>query len=153
MTDLVNFQIYGWQIWIIAGILLLIVEIFLPTFLASCLAIGSFAAGVASFLDGKIQVQLLAFSAGTLIAFFTVRPFMLRYAHRRSGKIKTNIDAMTGKTGRVTVTIDNQKSEGRVSIEGEDWKAESDDNTILVTGEKVIVLRVDSTKLIVKSLN
>ncbi len=141
-----------WHIWIIAAIVLFIAEIFTPAFLAACLAIGCIFAGITSAMDFNIKVQLLAFSAGTLLSFFGVRPFILRYGHRKSGDLKTNVHALVGKTGKVTVTIDNSLNQGRVMVEGDDWKAESENNEILTAGEKVEILKVDSTILIVKSI-
>jgi membrane protein implicated in regulation of membrane protease activity len=141
-----------WHIWIIVAVLLFIVEIFAPTFLASCLAIGCIASGVFSYFDFGIKVQLIAFSIGTLVSFFGVRPFMLKYAHKKSDKVKTNTEALIGKAGRVTVTIDNSKSQGRVIVEGDDWRAETENSEILNAGENVEVLKINSTILIVKQI-
>lgn len=141
-----------WHIWIIIAVLLFIVEIFTTGFLTAALALGCIAAGISSYFDYGIKIQLLSFSIGTLIGFFGVRPFMLNYAHRKSDKIKTNADALVGKIGIVTEAIDNIKNQGRITVEGDDWKAETENDETINTGEKVEVLKVNSTILIVKSL-
>ena len=141
-----------WHIWIMAAVLLFIAEIFTSGFLTACLALGCIAAGVASVFDLGIEIQLLAFSIWTLIGFFGVRPFMLNYAHGKNDKVKTNVDALIGKTGKVTVAIDNSKNEGRVIVEGDDWRAETEDDETISAGDKVEILRIDSTILIVKPL-
>ena len=146
-------QIESWHIWVIVAILLFIVEVFIPTFLPACLAIGCLTSGFFSFFDFGIKIQLLAFSLGTLASFFGVRPFMLKYAHKKSIKVKTNVDALVGKNGRVSITIDNSKNEGRVSVDGDDWKAESNTDTIINVGEKVEIIEINSTILTVKRLN
>jgi len=143
-------EIEVWNIWIIVAVLLFIVEIFAPTFLASCLALGCIASGIFSYFDFGFKMQLFAFSVVTLASFFLVRPFMLKYAHKKSNKVKTNVDALLGKIGRVTVAIDNSKNEGRVVIDGDDWKAESINDIIINVGEKVEILQVNSTILTVK---
>lgn len=145
-------EIDAWHIWIIFAVLLFIAEIFTPTFLMACLALGCIAAGISSYLDYGIKIQLLSFSIGTLLGFFGVRPFMLRYAYRNSSKIKTNIDALVGKVGRVTITINSNQNQGRVTVEGDDWRAESENNEIINERERVVVLKIDSTILIVKPL-
>jgi membrane protein implicated in regulation of membrane protease activity len=145
-------EIEAWHIWIIVAILLFIVEIFAPTFLASCLAIGCIASGVFSYLDFGFKIQLIVFSIGTLVSFFGVRPFMLKYAHKKSDKIKTNIDALVGKVARVSATIDSSKNQGRVIVEGDDWRAETENDEIINIGEKVEILKVISTILIVKQI-
>ena len=78
---------------------------------------------------------------------------MLKYAHKKSIKVKTNVDALVGKNGRVSITIDNSKNEGRVSVDGDDWKAESNTDTIINVGEKVEIIKINSTILTVKRLN
>ena len=145
-------EIEVWHIWIIVAVLLFIVEIFAPTFLASCLAIGCIAAGIFSSFDFGIKFQLISFSIGTLTSFFGVRPFMLKYAHKKSDNVKTNIDALVGKVGRVTVTIDSSQNQGRVIVEGDDWRAETENNEMINEGERVEVLKINSTILIVKPI-
>jgi membrane protein implicated in regulation of membrane protease activity len=139
-----------WHIWIIVAVLLFILEIFTPAFLAACLAIGCIFAGIISSLDFGINIQLIAFSVGTLSSFFGIRPFILKYGHKKSGDLKTNVHALVGKIGKVIVTIDNDQNQGRISVEGDDWKAESENSEIIHAGEKVEIINVDSTLLTVR---
>jgi membrane protein implicated in regulation of membrane protease activity len=141
-----------WHIWIIAAVLLFIIEIFAPTFFASCLAIGCLASGIFAYFDFGIKIQLIAFSIATLASFFGIRPFMLTYAHKKTGQVNTNIDALIGKVGRVTVTIDNLKNQGRVIVGGDDWRAETENNEIINMGNTVEIGKVISTILIVKQI-
>lgn len=143
-------EIEIWHIWIIVAVILFIVEIFTPAFLVACLAIGCIFAGIFSSMDFGIKIQLLAFSIGTIISFFGVRPFILKYGHKKSGDLKTNVHALVGKIGKVTVTIDNSQNQGRVTVEGDDWKAETENNEILNAGERVEIIKIDSTILTVK---
>lgn len=139
-----------WHIWIIVAVILFILEIFTPAFLAACLAIGCLFAGFFSYLDFSLKIQLFAFSIGTLISFFGVRPFILKYGHKKSEDLKTNVHALIGKIGKVTVTIDNSLNQGRITIEGDDWKAITENDEILNVGEKVEIIKIDSTVLTVK---
>ena len=141
-----------WQIWIIVAVILFIFEIFAPALIASCFAIGCISAGIVSAFGCGIKIQLIAFAAGTLIAFFGARPFMLKYFHKKSDKIKTNMDALIGKIGRVTETLNASKNEGRIIVEGDDWKAETENDEIVNVGEKVKIVQVNSTILIVEPI-
>jgi len=141
-----------WHIWIIIAIILFIAEIFTPAFLAASLAIGCIFAGIVSSMDFGINIQLIAFSAGTLVSFFGIRPFILKVGHNKNGDLKTNVHALVGKTGKVIVTIDNNINQGRVMVEGDDWRAETANDEVLHTGEKVQILKVNSTILTVKSI-
>ena len=141
-----------WHIWVIIAVILFILEIFTPSFLCGSIAVGCIFAGIISAFDCGIKIQLIAFAIGTLIAFFGIRPFMLKYFHKKSDKIKTNTEALIGKTGRVTEAINSSKNEGRIIVEGEDWKAETENDEIVNIGEKVEILKVNSTILIVKPI-
>lgn len=141
-----------WHIWIIAAVILFIVEIFAPTFISICIAIGCLASGLFSYFDYGIKIQTIIFFIGTSASFFGVRPLMLKYAYKEGRGIKTNVDALIGKIGRVTIKIDPNKDEGRVIVDGEDWRAISEGNIIINSGEKIEVIKVDSTILIVKSI-
>ncbi len=139
-----------WHIWVIVALLFGIAEIFAPSFIAMSIAIGCLLAALGAGFDASFKMQLLLFSAGTAIAFFTVRPFMLKFAHRKNNTVKTNVDALVGKTGRVTEAIDNSLATGRAMVEGDDWRVLTQDDSIVNVGEMVEVMKVDSTRLIVR---
>jgi membrane-bound ClpP family serine protease len=50
------------------------------------------------------------------------------------------------------VTIDNSLNKGRVLVEGDDWKAIAVNDEIIPEGERIEVVKVNSTILIVKPL-
>ncbi|MDX9791384.1 MAG: NfeD family protein [Candidatus Kapabacteria bacterium] len=141
-----------WHVWIIIAVILFIVEIFTPSFIFGSIAVGCILAGVSSAFGFGIKVQLIAFAIGTLVAFFGIRSFMLKYFHKKSNKIKTNTDALIGKIGRVTETINTAQNVGRIMVEGDDWKAETENDEIINAGEKVEIVAVNSTILTVKSI-
>jgi membrane protein implicated in regulation of membrane protease activity len=139
-----------WHIWVIVALLFGIIEIFVPSFIAMSIAIGCLLSALGAGLDAAFKMQLMLFSAGTALSFFAVRPFMLKFAHRKSNLIRTNVDALVGKTGRVTETIDNAQATGRAVVEGDDWRAITEDNSVVPVGEIIEVVKVDSTRLIVR---
>ena len=142
-----------WHVWLILAIILFIIEIFVPTFIAACLGFSCVVAGIYSMVGLSLEAQLAIFSIVTLIAFFGARPFFLKYAHRKSGTVRTNVGALIGKQGLVIRTIENAKNEGRVSVEGEDWRGVSYNNEIIQEGMPIEVVEVNSTILKVKPLN
>lgn len=142
-----------WHWWLIAAMLLLILEIFTPALVAACLSVGCAGAALASWLGGAATVQWLVFSGISALAFVGVRPFVKRLLSPAGEKMKTNVEALQGKTGRVLVRIDNKAGEGRVLVEGDDWKALSaDDSVVIEAGTFIRVVEVDSTVLIVVPL-
>ena len=64
-----------WHIWIIISIIFVIIEIFVPTFLAISLAVGCLTSGIMAYLGLDFIVQLIAFAIGTLVSFFLCKTF------------------------------------------------------------------------------
>lgn len=143
----------AWHIWIFVAILFFIIEIFTPGFVLACFGVGCIASALAAFLNFNLQIQILAFSATTLAVFFGLRPLILQYFFKSTDNVKTNIDALANKIARVSVKIDPAQNTGRVLVNGEDWRAVSVDESVIQVGEKVEVLKVDGSKVIVKKIS
>jgi len=142
-----------WHLWIIAAIVLFIAEIFTPGFLLACFGVGCFASGLVSFFEMGFKIQILTFSASTVIVFFGIRPLFLKYFYTSADKIETNIDALIGKTGLVSERIDPSVNKGRVIIGGEDWRGVSIDEMVIEAGEKISIVRIEGTNLTVKPVS
>ncbi|MDR0604193.1 MAG: NfeD family protein [Bacteroidales bacterium] len=142
-----------WQIWLIVAVVFFVVEIFSSTFVFLCFSLGCVISSIFAYLGVVVWAQFLVFSVITFISFFTVRPLMVKYAYRKSDKVKTNADALVGSKGRVTEIIDLKKNTGRVFVHGDDWKAESENGEIIQQNEQIKVTQVNSTILIVTKIN
>ena len=140
-----------WHILLTLGIVAFIFEIFTAGFIAGSVGIGFFFAAAGSYFGLNAKWQILLFSVGVLLTFFLIRPFIMKVGFKE--KIRTNADALPGKTGRVTEEIDPAKNTGRVSIDGDDWKAIPKDHQIIKAGTVVRVVDIDSITLIVEPLN
>ena len=64
--------------------------------------------------------------------------------------VKTNVDALPGRTGRVLERIDPAVSRGRALIGGEDWKATSADNSVIEENSDIVVVAINSNMVTVK---
>ncbi|HEB84615.1 MAG TPA: NfeD family protein [Bacteroidetes bacterium] len=140
----------AWLLWFILAVILLIGEIFTPGFLLACFSLGAFGSGLVALLGGNLTFQLIVFGIVTIVIFFTIRPLMMRLAKKSESTVKTNVDALVGRYGKVVAAIDPDANSGRVRIGGEDWWAVTEDETPVPEGARVIVLRVDGSKLIVR---
>jgi len=141
-----------WQIWVILAVILCIVEVFVPTFLALCFGIGCMLSALTSVFTSNIIIQVSMFCIGTLVCLFMVRPFFVKYLHKKSEHVKTNAEALIGKIGRVTENVDNERNTGRAIVEGDDWRVMSANDEVINENEKVEVVKIDSTTLIVKPI-
>jgi len=136
--------------WLIAGVLLFVVEIFTPGFFAASLGIGAFGAAVAAFFTTSLEIQLIVFSIVSLLSIFLLRPVIKRYFYQ-TGEVLTNADALIGKTGTVLKAIDPSTNLGRMRIDGDEWQFTPDESVIepIKAGEKVRVIARDSIILTV----
>jgi membrane protein implicated in regulation of membrane protease activity len=144
-------EFFQWHWWAGAALVLLIAEIFVPGFFLLCLGIGCVGGSIAAAITGEPSIQLLAFSALSLIAFFTVRPVLMKQFWK-GAEVRTNTDALIGQRGKVSQDFEPGLRLGLVSVGGDDWRAESLNDKPLHVGDIVEVVRVDSNTLIVKPL-
>jgi len=139
----------AWQVWVVAALVLLVAEMFAAGFWLACVAVGSLAAAlVAAVLPGFLA-PVLAFSATTVLSLVALRPFLLHHLHR-APHVRTNVEALIGKTGIVSERIDPVTRQGRVVVDGEDWRGAAVDDIAVEPGARVMVLRVEGTTLFVE---
>lgn len=140
----------AYQIWLIAAIALIIFEIFSATFGAICFAIGASFSALAAGLGANLTWQIVIFAVVSLLTFVFLRPFILKFMDRKSKDVKTNADALVGRKAVVSERIDASQQTGRVAIDGDDWKAVSEDGSVIEKGVSVEVVKLDSIILTVK---
>jgi membrane protein implicated in regulation of membrane protease activity len=143
--------ILNWHWWMYAAILMFIIEVFTPGFIVACLGLGASAAALAAYIGLDFDAQLMIFAITTLLSLFIIRPLLYKKGGSKD-KIKTNTDALMSRIGLVTETIDNVKNTGRVSIDGDIWRAKSQSNENIDINEKVEVLSIQSTIVTVKKI-
>lgn len=140
-----------WQLWALAAVLLLVAEMVAQGFWLACVALGAGVAAVAALLPFGLPGELAAFAAGTFLAFVGVRPFLMRHFRLSGGRgIRTNVDALVGKSGVVAERIEPGTGRGRVVVEGENWRGASLTDVALEPGTKIMVVQVDGTTLVVE---
>lgn len=146
-----NMEFFQWHWWAALAIVLLIAEIFIPGFWLVCLGFGCVGASAVAALGMGPAAQLIVFSLLSLVAFFTIRPLLMKRMWKDTG-VRTNIDALMGQRGRVTQDFDPGLRLGRVGVGGDDWRAECTSDSPLHIGDIVRVVRVDSNTLIVEPI-
>ena len=141
-----------WHLLVILGIIAFIAEIFTTGFIMGSMGIGFFFAAVGNYLGLATSWQIILFALGVALTYFLIRPIITKYGYRKSN-VQTNKDALMGKRGIVTQEIDSAKNTGRVQIDGDDWKAITNQTDIIPVGTPVKVVAIDSIILIVEPLN
>ena len=133
-------------IWLVAMIILLIIEGVVPGLVSIWFALGALAALISALLSAPIWLQIVWFLLVSIISLALTRPLAKKYVNARVQH--TNADAVLGRECIVTEDIDN------VLVGGKTWTARSaDDNLKIEKGETVKALRIDGVKLIVAPAN
>ena len=96
-------------------------------------------------------IETVVFAATSLLSMVGIRPALARRFRLGVGSgVRTNVDALAGKTGVVTERIAPGVRPGRVLVEGENWRGASVDGVVLEPGTRVMVVQVDGTTLMVE---
>ena len=133
-----------YQYWLIAAFVLVIVEICTAGFGSICFAFGAGFSALTAYLGGGYVWQLIVFAAVSLLTFIFLRPVVMRLLERNSKDVKTNVDALIGRKAVVSETIDHRVHTGRVAVDGDDWKAVAEDDTVIEKGEEVTIVGRES---------
>ncbi len=144
----------AWLAWLIACILLLIMEMLLPTDLfLGMLGIAALLTAFEALVDPNYITQIIAFCVFCILTLIFIRPLVKNFFYSKEDKAKTGVNALIGIEGLVSETIDNSQDAGRVKAHGDDWRAKSVDDSIIEKGEKVIVKNMKSVILYVEKIN
>jgi len=131
-----------WQVWAVLAVVGLILELTSGDFFIMCLAIGAAGAAITAPF-ANIYWQLGVFAAVSLFSLSQVRPFVLRYLHRNEENRVSNADALMGRKGRVSETI-QAGGFGYVAIDGDQWKAVAVNDEEIPAGTRVKVVGRES---------
>ncbi len=133
--------------WLIAAIILGIIEAFTPALVSVWLMIGALAAWVCAILGLPFIVQLVVFVIVSYVLLITTRPIVKKWL---TPKIeKTNADRLIGQIGIVSEKIRDIEGIGQVKVSGQVWSARSADGTEIEPGTQVTITAITGVKLMV----
>lgn len=141
-----------WLTWLLVSLVCLVLELTNGDFFVLCFAIGGLAGVLVSLVTDSWVGQIVVFSIVSLLSIFFVRPIALRYFHRGGDSRASNADALIGRIGRVTESIEPD-GYGRVQIDGDSWKARCAGRQCIETGRQVRVLGIDSIIITVAAVD
>ncbi len=140
-----------WLIWVLVSVICLMLELGSGDLFILCFAIGALGASLTAAIGLGIVPQLVTLAICSLLSIYFIRPVALRYLHRNDENKVSNADAILGRTGKVSQTIE-EKGFGRVAIDGDDWKAVSADGGRIEAGEQVKVIGRESIIITVERI-
>lgn len=111
-------------------------------------AAGALAAFIAAAMGASTLVQWILFVWISVLLLAVTRPILRTL--RVKDVLPTNADAEIGKLGIVTETIDPARDTGRVRIGGVNWRARTEDGSLLDKETAVRVTRIEGTTAFVR---
>lgn len=135
-----------WHLFVLAGILFLIVEIFTPALFFLNFAIASFLTAMLALFVHSMNILIPAFVAFSAIFLLFLRPLLIK---TRNGDKKTGVEEKyIGKIAKVVETITS--TSGVVSIYDERWNARSNTGEEFSIGTEVKIIKNESLLLFVE---
>ena len=141
---------YAWLLWMALAALFIIGEIFTAGFFILWFGIAALVAGVLALLGIGAGWQWGSFIVISLVLFLVSRRFAERLTKKQPPGI--GADRFINKEGLVLEEIDNAENRGRVRMDREEWRAQSESGERINVGAKVKVTRIEGTHLIVTKI-
>jgi membrane protein implicated in regulation of membrane protease activity len=139
----------SWWIWVLIAFAILALEM-----TAATMHIGFFAAGalvvaalVGFGVDLPLWGQLLIFTVVSLVAFFFLRPVLVRKLKLDQKKV---VDSMVGEQAIVLEDM-GVGERGRAEMRGTTWGARNVGETALIRGQRCVVADVDNLVIHVRA--
>ncbi len=134
-------------IWLLAGVLLAVAELFTLDFVLIMLAGGAFAAAAVGLI-APVPIQVLVFAVVSGLGVFAVRPAIKRHIHKGAEPAVMGLDAIEGAEATVVEQVGEDR--GMVKIGGELWRARPYDATqVIDAGVLVRVVEVKGATALV----
>ena len=138
-----------WRVWIIAGVIFFIIELFAPALFFLNLAFAAFIGAIAAYFELAGIWQILIFGVAACILIGFLRPLLVKNVQKEDSS--TGLDekyiGQNAKTIRPTGPND-----GRITIYGEEWVARSNDGSEIEEGVDVKIIRNDGTIFFVEKI-
>ncbi len=133
-------------IWLVAMVVLLVIEGVIPGLVSIWFAAGALAALLLSLIGAPLWLQGALFLVVSLALLVLTRPLAKKYVNSRT--TPTNADRIIGMDCVVTEEIDNLRGTGTVSADGKTWTARLEQvDGKAPKGSVVKALRIEGVRL------
>ncbi|MBN1924833.1 MAG: LytTR family transcriptional regulator DNA-binding domain-containing protein [Prolixibacteraceae bacterium] len=139
-----------WHYWVIAAFFFFLLEVFVPGFILGSIGLGCLLAMTGALFNLPLWFCAILFIAGFFVGITMLKPLLNRM--EKLNEVKTNVDGLIGRTGKVIERIDQDSGYGRVMVDGDDWKAVSYSHDSIEKGTIVEIVAIESIVITVRPL-
>jgi membrane protein implicated in regulation of membrane protease activity len=107
--------------WAALAVLFAVAEMATVAFVALYVSVGAVAGAAVAAFDGDVVWQVAAFVITGVVLLLLTRPLLTRKLQKT--EIPSNVNAIVGKRGIVTIEVDNDSGTGQIRIGTEHWTA------------------------------
>ena len=137
-------------LWLIAGVVLILTELFALTLVLGMVGVGALLAAAVAFAGVGAAGQLLAFAGASTALLVFVRPPVKAALDRGGTTERTDPRVLTGSTATVVARVDDEG--GQVRVNGELWRARPyAGGAPIEIGQPVSIAAVEGATLLVYS--
>lgn len=133
--------------WIIAALILVVIEAITLGIATIWFAIGALAAFLVAQMGFGFTTQFIVFLLVSSVFLYYTRPVFQKML--KVGSARTNVDLLVGQSGIVLERIDPLHGKGQVKVGGQIWSAKSFDGQPLEEKVEVEIVAVEGVKLVV----
>lgn len=144
-------MVWAAVLWFVLMVVFLAMESSTVSLVSIWFAAGSLVAMIAALLGAEVWLQIVLFVAVAVALLASLRSVVRKFITPKI--VKTNVDAVVGKTGPLVEDVDNIRGQGRVKLGGMEWSARSTDGQPIAEGTIVRVDRVEGVKVFVTPVN
>jgi membrane protein implicated in regulation of membrane protease activity len=142
-----DWSVATWQLLTLIGIILIILEVFVPGFILLPIGVAFVVTAVFSYFIDSLSITLAILAVNCGLIFVILRKYFRR---TKSPDFTSGVDSLIGQKAKVTETINNDENSGYVKVYSDNWRALSADDSIIEAGTEVTIEKVDGNKVIVK---
>jgi membrane protein implicated in regulation of membrane protease activity len=141
-----------WVVWLVAGLVLVGMEVHSQAFYALFLALGAFAATIVAIFPTDVWLQAVIGAAVAVIGTLLVRPTLTRLSARHLGPPLTMQGASDNLVGQAALTLEpvgDENHPGHARLFNERWLAVTTTPGGVPAHAQVTVVEVRGTTLVV----
>ncbi|MBQ2971346.1 MAG: NfeD family protein [Ruminococcus sp.] len=135
--------------WLILAVVMFVLEACTAQLVSIWFAIGAVGGCITSLFTDTLWIQIVVAVVVTLITLVITRPLAKRVTEVKI--TNTNSDRYIGKSGVVTIAIDNVAATGQVKVGYSVWSAKSADGSVIDKDSKIVVKAIEGAKLVVQA--
>lgn len=139
-------------VWLIAAIILGVVEMLSLDFFCLMLSVACLASMVVALAVDSWTIQVLVFAIVAILLIFLVRPIIVRKLHRNTPESLSNVDRLIGQRVDVLETV--TENAGLVRLAGDHWSARIMGHRGHISpGQQGIVRSIDGATAVISAVN